>query len=109
MNIQLTRQAELKLKDKLGDKPGAIRLIYDTEGCGCAVNGVPSLRIVDEPTTEDIAVETGSPVRFIVNRKQAVFFEEEMRLGADPATYSFRLDSSGQNYGTNIQVLDARA
>lgn len=73
MNIQLTRQAELKLKDKLGDKPGAIRLIYDTEGCGCAVNGVPSLRIVDEPTTEDIAVETGSTVPFIVNRKQAVF------------------------------------
>ena len=73
VNIQLTRQAELKLKDKLGDKPGAIRLIYDTEGCGCAVNGVPSLRIVDEPTTEDIAVETGSTVPFIVNRKQAVF------------------------------------
>jgi uncharacterized protein YqkB len=44
-----------------------------------------------------------------MNRKQAVFFEEKMRLDADPATYSFRLDSSGQNYGTNIQVLDARA
>lgn len=109
MNIQLNPQAELKLKDKLGDKPGAIRLIYDTEGCGCAVNGVPGLRIVDEPTMEDMDVETGSPVPFIVNRKQAVFFEEKMRLDADPATYSFRLDSSGQNYGTNIQVLDARA
>lgn len=109
MNIQLTQQAELKLKHKLGDKPGAIRLIYDTEGCGCAVNGVPGLRIVDEPTPDDLTVETESAVTFIVNCKQAVFFEEKMKLDADPAAYAFRLDSSGQHYGTNIQVVDTRA
>ena len=108
MNIQLTRQAELKLKDKLGDKPGAIRLIYDTEGCGCAVNGVPSLRIVDEPTTEDIAVETGSTVPFIVNRKQAVFRRED-EAGRRSSHLLLPAGQRGQNYGTNIQVLDARA
>lgn len=109
MKIQLTPQAELKLKDKLGDRPGSIRLIYDTEGCGCAVNGVPGLRIVDEPTNEDLAVETGSTVPFIVNRRQAVFFEDTMRLDADPEVCSFSLDSSGQSYGSHIQISDDRA
>jgi hypothetical protein len=32
-----------------------------------------------------------------------------MKLDADPAAYAFRLDSSGQHYGTNIQVVDTRA
>lgn len=108
MNIQLTPQAEQKLKDKLGDKPGTIRLIYDTEGCGCAVNGVPGLRIVDEPTVDDITVDTGSPVPFIVKRQQEIFFEDKMKLDADPGVYAFRLDSSGQSYGTNIQIIDIR-
>lgn len=109
MNIRLTPQAELKLINKLGDRPGIIRLIYDTEGCGCAVNGVPGLRIVDEPTSEDISVETGSSVPIIINRRQAVFFEDTMRLDASPAAYSFSLDSSAQNYGSHIQISDDRA
>lgn len=108
MMIQLTPGAEKKLKEKIGNKPGRVRLIYDTEGCGCAVNGIPGLRIINEPDSEDITVSAGDNVAFVINRRQEVFFEESMTLDVISSLNTFRLDSTSQTYGTNIQLVDTR-
>lgn len=108
MIIQLTVDAERKLKETIGETPGSVRLIYDTEGCGCAVNGIPGLRIINELDQEDIIVSSGDSVPFVINRRQEVFFEESLKLDVLPGLSSFRLDSSSQTYGTNIQLVDTR-
>lgn len=108
MIIQLTQDAERKLKEKIGDKPGSVRLIYDTEGCGCAVNGIPGLRIIDKPDDEDVSVSAGDSLSFFINRRQEVFFEDNMKLDVLPKLSSFQLESSNQTYGTNIQLVDTR-
>ena len=106
--IELTPQAERKIKDKIGSRPGSLRLIYDTEGCGCAVNGIPGLRIIDQPDEDDMPLGSGGSVAMFMNRRQEVFFENRMKLDVTPDQYAFRLDSDGQTYGTNIQIIDAR-
>lgn len=108
MKIELTPKAESKLKDIIGNKPGRLRLIYDTEGCGCAVNGIPGLRIITGPDEEDMPLNSGTTVALYMNRRQEVFFEDSMKLDLMPDACGFRLDSPGQTYGTNIQVIDTR-
>ncbi|WP_054955771.1 iron-sulfur cluster biosynthesis family protein [Paenibacillus dakarensis] len=108
MIIQLTEDAERKLKEKIGSVQGSVRLIYDTEGCGCAVNGIPGLRIIDEPDQDDVPVEAGDSIPFVINRMQEIFFEDSLKLDVHPGLSSFRLDSSSQTYGTNIQLVDTR-
>ncbi|MEK3735437.1 MULTISPECIES: iron-sulfur cluster biosynthesis family protein [Paenibacillus] len=108
MKLQLTPLAERRLKEKIGTAAGGVRLVYDTDGCGCAVNGVPALQIIHKASEDDIAMETDSPIPFYMNSRQAVFFEEQMRLEGNENTYSFQLDSSSQNYGTNIRIVDNR-
>lgn len=108
MKLELTPLAERKLHEKIGTAAGKIRLIYDTDGCGCAVNGVPGLEIINETAPDDIAVETEGAIPFYVHDKQQVFFEELMKLDGHESTYAFRLDSRSQSYGTNIRIVDTR-
>ncbi|CAM3753622.1 MULTISPECIES: iron-sulfur cluster biosynthesis family protein [Paenibacillus] len=108
MIIKLTPEADLKLKELLGGKPGAVRLIYDTEGCGCAVNGVPGLQIVDGAADGDTAIQTNGSIPLVINGKQEVFFEEELKLDLRSGTANFRLTSRNQTYGTNIIATDTR-
>ena len=108
MKTELTPQAENKLRDIIGNKPGSVRLIYDTEGCGCAVNGIPGLRIIHQPDAEDMPLNRGETVALYMNRRQEVFFEDNMKLDLMPDACGFRLDSPGETYGTNIQVMDTR-
>ncbi|WP_234032975.1 iron-sulfur cluster biosynthesis family protein [Paenibacillus faecalis] len=106
--IQLTAEAEKKLREKIGSHPGRVRLVYDTEGCGCAVNGIPGLAIINEADAEDVTISAGDQVMFVINRRQEVFFEDSMTLDVIPGLDSFRLDSRHQTYGTNIQLVDTR-
>lgn len=108
MIIELTADAERKLKEKIGGSPSRVRLVYDTEGCGCAVNGIPGLQIIDELDHDDIDLSSGGSVSFVINERQAVFFEDSLKLDVHPGLSSFRLDSSNQTYGTNIQLVDTR-
>ncbi|GAK39550.1 iron-sulfur cluster biosynthesis family protein [Paenibacillus urinalis] len=110
MKINLSKAAEELLTKVLGNRPGFIRLMYDSEGCGCAVSGVPAFRIVDEQEDGDIVMDTNvSDLTFILDSQKAVFFEEELNLATDPGDLSLRLSSSGQHYGLYIFPRDERA
>ncbi|WIV17868.1 iron-sulfur cluster biosynthesis family protein [Paenibacillus polygoni] len=109
MRIKVSKAAEDLLKKKLGDTPGVFRLIYDTEGCGCAVNGVPAFHIVSNPEDLDITIESNVPeLNFIIDGHRAVFFEEELILSTDPGDRSLRLSSNGQHYGMYLFPKDTR-
>ncbi len=46
MNIQVTPLAERKLTVRLGGKPGFIKFLFDTEGCGCDGINVPDRQFI---------------------------------------------------------------
>lgn len=105
MIIQVTPLAEKKLKDRLGDQPGVIKLFYDTVGCGC--DGINVLLILDQAEPGDQKVDAGA-LPFIVSGQQAIFYEEHMRLDGEEHFSSFKLSSDSQLYSKNILVRDLR-
>lgn len=89
MIIQLSPEADLKLKEMLGSRPGAVRLIYDTEGCGCAVNGVPGLQVVDGAADGDTVIQTNASIPLVIHGKQEVFSRKSLSWTCTPAPLVF--------------------
>lgn len=56
VKITITERAIEQLRRVQGNKH--VKLIYDTDGCGCAVNGVPMLLLVDQLDEHDVEIET---------------------------------------------------
>ena len=47
MNITFTDTAKQRLTPCMEQNNTLLKLVFDTEGCGCSVNGVPTLWLVE--------------------------------------------------------------
>ncbi|MDG0875381.1 iron-sulfur cluster biosynthesis family protein [Paenibacillus thiaminolyticus] len=111
VSIEVTPGAEETLRRKL-DGPSAeagyIKLIYDTDGCGCAVNGVPGLWLVRERGACDEDLPNNASLPMLIDRHQAIFYEDRMKLDAGAIAESFVLSSPQQIYSTHVICSDRR-
>lgn len=108
MRIIFTESAVAEIRRILDRQTGGrLKLVYDAEGCGCAVSGVPTLWITDEPDRNDFSV-AGDPFEVLMDRKHEVFFEENMTIDYQASGYCFVLKSSGQIYNANMRLIDKR-
>jgi uncharacterized protein YqkB len=109
MYIHLTDAATQRLSQYAKQPNDRFRLVYDAEGCGCAVSGVVALWLTNAPEDDERQAETnvpGLPIMYL--RRHEVFFEERLRLDYNPERRAFRLSSDGQIYGNGIDVIDRR-
>lgn len=90
MKLTITDAAFEKLNESRAGGEYLV-LFYDTDGCGCGVNGTAALRWKEAKEKRDIIVEC-ERLPVLVDRQQAVFFEEELKL--DFVQHLFRLSSS---------------
>ncbi|TYP72585.1 iron-sulfur cluster biosynthesis family protein [Paenibacillus methanolicus] len=81
-----------------------LRLLYDTEGCGCVMNGVPTLQLIDTPFFGD-AQGTGDPYPVWYEPNYEVFFEPRLKIDYNPSRNAFVLKSDNQTYTTNLRLL----
>lgn len=95
MEIIITAAAAEKLNEKINGREGYLKLKYDTEDCGCAVNGVIALWYVPEVDTDDITIETNER-NVYMEKSKAVFFDEKMTIDFTKGTNSFQLKSPQQ-------------
>lgn len=107
MELHMTEAAIDSLNSKLGDT-GCVRLVYDSEGCGCADNGVPGLWLVDRPAPFDVPIITNAPFPVIIDNHQTMYFETVMRLDVQSSGY-YRLSSNQQIYTTHLASVDKRS
>lgn len=107
MEIMITDPAVAKIKEKITDRKGYLKLKYDTEGCGCAVDGVAVLWFVPELEDDDIAIKTNAQTIY-VEKAKTVFFDEKMKLDFPQTSNWFRLSSSQQilNGQMNLMVTE---
>lgn len=104
MRIALTPAAREQLAGVAAD-PRPLRLVFDMEGCGCAVDGVPRLwRVAAAEPGDETACET--PVVILYDQRQAIFFEEQLTLDAQQPAGTFMLKSDGQIYATGLTIED---
>jgi uncharacterized protein YqkB len=72
-----------------------LKLQYDTEDCGCVVNGVPTLQLVEEVVSGDMKIKTNFVPVWIERAKQ-VFFDEQMTIDFLPTYHCYQLRSTNQ-------------
>ncbi|GIP32566.1 iron-sulfur cluster biosynthesis family protein [Paenibacillus sp. J2TS4] len=110
MRIEVRDAAERAIINRLGGSGFTLKLVYDSEGCGCAVSGVPQIWVIDpiEPSADNPAAAL-SPVLILYEKRQEVFFEEQMRLDYDTEKKAFQLKSDQQIYNAGITLLDKRS
>lgn len=108
MQISFTETAVKEIAKVWGaEHQGMLKLAFDTEGCGCAVNGVPTLWLVDQAEKQDLRME-GSPYEVLMDKKHEVYFEERMTVDYIPEGLRFVLKSSGQIYNAHMSLIDKR-
>jgi uncharacterized protein YqkB len=107
MKISWSEEAVRQIRERFGSDAAHLRLVYDTEGCGCAVNGVPALWVVDERAPGDIAVDC-EPFGVSIDPKHEVFFEDVLRIDYRSDVRCFRLSSDNQIYTSRLIPADRR-
>jgi uncharacterized protein YqkB len=107
MRIQLTQEAEQRLKQHTDKEVGKLVLVFDSEGCGCAVSGIPQLWLVNPLEAEDTLTACDSMPLYHKPR-QSVFFDEAMKIDYNHEKKSYKLSSSGQIFNAQMTVIDKR-
>jgi uncharacterized protein YqkB len=83
-----------------------LKLFYDTEGCGCAVNGVPQLLMaprIEASEAWPLAVEKPVPIIYAI--KDAIYFEDYLTLDYKASAHAFILKSNNQIYNANLSLI----
>ncbi|WP_066193088.1 MULTISPECIES: iron-sulfur cluster biosynthesis family protein [Gracilibacillus] len=101
MQLTITERALEKLYQLKGDKHILLALVYDTDDCGCGVNGVPAIQLIKEVSAKQEPIVCDQ-AKVVIQQQQAVFFNKEMKLDYNGAT--FRLSSPEEMLNPFIHV-----
>jgi uncharacterized protein YqkB len=104
VRIDFTPAAVQRVEAELPGGRQKLKLLYDTEGCGCVMSGVPTLLSIAEPDDGDERAE-GGPIEVWFQKRYEVFFEEALKIDAREGSLDFVLKSDNQIYTTNLRLL----
>lgn len=107
MKLKITEAASNKLSEKTSGKQGYIKLKYDIDGCGCAVNGVAALWFESEKDVEEYQIEAGG-IPIYIEKSKEVFFAEEMTLDYKDSNGCFQLKSPNEYLNPRMSFYDKR-
>ncbi|RSD27335.1 iron-sulfur cluster biosynthesis family protein [Mesobacillus subterraneus] len=105
MKLKITETATKKLQEKTAGKQGYIKLIYDIDGCGCAVNGVAALWLEKEYNDDENQMETGS-IPIYIQKSREVFFDDQMTLDYKESAGCFQLKSPNEYLNPRMSFYD---
>lgn len=109
LNIQITSEAINKLQPYIDDNNAVLKLVYDAEGCGCAVSGIPAMWVVTkQQVQEEVQHALHEPLPIVYEPRHEVFFEDQLKLDYNPDKDAFKLTSAGQIYAADLAVIDKR-
>ncbi|KHD86037.1 iron-sulfur cluster biosynthesis family protein [Heyndrickxia ginsengihumi] len=103
--ISISSAAERKLKEDILQENSILKLHYDTEGCGCGLDGIPELILIqkNELTTYDRIIDTNClPVA--IENSQFIFFDDQLTIDYAKDTDTFQLKSPSQILNNSISI-----
>lgn len=104
MKITFTAAALEKIEPLLAQENKILKFVHDTEGCGCAMNGVPALKLIDEPTIND-SKGIADPLPFYYDKTDKILYEEHLKIDFKVQTHSLILKSDSQIYSSNLRII----
>ncbi|QED48524.1 iron-sulfur cluster biosynthesis family protein [Cytobacillus dafuensis] len=105
MQITITEEAAKKIKERMADKRGFLKLKYDTEGCGCVVSGVTALWLVPELDEDDREIKTNIGSIYIEKSKE-VFLDEQLKIDYSEKANCFQLKSPNEYLNPRMSFFD---
>jgi len=103
MQIVITDVAAEKIRAKMTNADGYLKLKYDTEGTGCVMNGVPILWLVETAEEGDELIETDS-IPVLVEKSKMVFYDKELKIDFSTQSGMFQLKSPGQTINGRMSL-----
>ncbi|SIS37005.1 iron-sulfur cluster biosynthesis family protein [Salimicrobium flavidum] len=92
MRIDFSEDAKTKIHDLLKrNNETMLRLAYDTDDCGCGVNGVPVIRLESGMSDKDMKV-ANDDFFVVINREQSLFFKENMKVELFKGAFRLKSD-----------------
>lgn len=108
MIILWTEEAIKEVWARFGADGRVWKLVSDSEGCGCSVNGVATFWAVNAPIKGELQA-VSNPFEVWYEQQHEVFFDELMRVSYDTGNRAFKLASDGQIYSNRLKLEDKRA
>jgi uncharacterized protein YqkB len=105
VKITFTEKAIEKLKPILSRTKKQLKLKYDTDDCGCAVNGITALWLVGEADHDDVVVETNF-VPILLEKPRLVFYDETMTIDTVESAGCFQLKSPSQIINPRMSLVE---
>ncbi|MGN1402065.1 MAG: iron-sulfur cluster biosynthesis family protein [Bacillus sp. (in: firmicutes)] len=92
MEIEFDKAAIDQIFQMTEGKQGILKLIYDTEDCGCGNDGISTLWFIAEAEGDECLLETGAgPV--LVDRNNMIYMAECLKISWLSEHGCFRLSS----------------
>lgn len=106
MKIAFTSSAADRLAEGAASAAGRrLKLVYDTEGCGCALDGVPALRRIDAPEAGARRAENSEPFEVYYDPQHEIFFENALTVDYNKERSRYVLKSDNQIYTSNLRLI----
>lgn len=106
MHITFSSTAIEQLTSYITDGTKQLKLLHDTEGCGCVVSGVPALQLVQEASVDDKLAQ-GDPFPFLYEPRHEIYYEPHLRINYDTERESYTLKSDNQIYTLNLRFIQS--
>jgi uncharacterized protein YqkB len=108
ITVTASAQSEIEVQLAKNDLHG-LKLVYDNEGCGCAVNGVAQLWMIPSFDASEangaFGYATGSALQIVYAQKDVIYFEDHLIIDYKALGRSFVLKSNNQIYNNNLDLL----
>lgn len=104
LQITFTQAAQAKLQPILSSTHKKLKFLHDSEGCGCVVNGISALELIDSPSIYDVE-GIADPFPFYYDSSHKVYYEDHMKIDYNTTTNSFILKSDSQIYNSHIRLI----
>jgi uncharacterized protein YqkB len=105
VNITFTEKAIQQLTPILTQSKRMLKLKYDTDGCGCLVDGVIALWLVNEADEDDLVIETNF-VPVLIEKSRLIFYDDTMTIDVAEGMSSFLLKSPGQILNPRMPLVE---
>ena len=102
MEVLFTEAAYKYISGYLNIEGALLILFYDTEGCGCAVNGVPVLLVTSKNNIETHEQIKTNGIPLYMYKKHTVFFDDELKV--DFLNGKLKLSSKNQVFAHKMTI-----
>lgn len=105
ITVTITQKAAEKIKDKLGDRDLALKLLYEADGC--TMSGIPALTFekLREMVQDELVVETNE-MPLVIEKSKLIYLDSNMEIDFSDESHTFQLTSPNEILNGRMSLLD---